>query len=551
MRWRSLEFHMAAWSAALLFGGLLFFGAALWWGVSHSMVAALDELLVQRSARLNAFVDTEFGTNITEENEGSSKEFTGILEHIDVPGQTLKITGRGVHWGPETVFATETGQFEAASLRPGQPLEVAIEKLNGGWEAALVSLAPALREVLQEELSEYVIAVPEGSLIQIRDPHGSSLLTSGGETSDGDSLPWIEPPNDGPTFQTIQMHGGAYRILCERATLAGMPFQLTVASSLRAVAVTRDRVRSWLLWAIPVGLLISFAGGYLVSSSALHPVENMAAGTARIHMGNLSERLEVPRTGGATEQLAETINAMLARLESSVRKLDRFTADASHEMRTPVSIIRTTAELALRQERREDDLRRDMEEIHDQSVQLTNLIEDLLTLARADGGAETLVKTEVDLGELITSVCEQMTPRAASNSVQLRVETQPCPLSVDGHELSLRRLLVILVDNALEHTPPQGSIVVVGTREDSTVQVSVEDSGEGIPEEELEKVFDRFYRVDPARSRASGGFGLGLSIAKWIVESHGGHITATNLVGKGSAFTVGLPASAQHRFNSA
>ena len=190
-------------------------------------------------------------------------------------------------------------------------------------------------------------------------------------------------------------------------------------------------MRSWLLWAIPVGLLISFAGGYLVSSSALHPVENMVAGTARIHMGNLSERLEVPRTGGVTEQLAETINAMLSRLESSVRRLDRFTADASHEMRTPVSIIRTTAELALRRERREDDLRRDMEEIHDQSVQLTNLIEDLLTLARADGGAETLVKTEVDLGELITSVCEQMTPRAASNSVQLRVETQPCPLSVD------------------------------------------------------------------------------------------------------------------------
>ena len=217
MRWRSLEFRMAAWSAALLFGGLLFFGAALWWGVSHSMVAALDELLVQRSARLNAFVDTEFGTNIAEENEGSSKEFTGILEHIDLPGQTLKIAGRKVHWGPETVFATETGQYEATSLKPGQPLEVAIEKLNGRWEAALVSLAPELHEVVQEELSEYVIAVPEGSLIQIRDPNGGSLLASGGETPDGDSLPWIEPPSEGPTFQTIQMGGGAYRILCERA----------------------------------------------------------------------------------------------------------------------------------------------------------------------------------------------------------------------------------------------------------------------------------------------------------------------------------------------
>ncbi len=116
---------------------------------------------------------------------------------------------------------------------------------------------------------------------------------------------------------------------------------------------------------------------------------------------------------------------------------------------------------------------------------------------------------------------------------------------MEGHELSLRRLLVILLDNALDHTPPRGSVVVLVTGEGANVQVSVEDSGDGIPEQELEKVFDRFYRVDPARSRSSGGFGLGLSIAKWVVESHGGSIRATNQVGKGSAFTVLLPASPQ------
>ena len=266
------------------------------------------------------------------------------------------------------------------------------------------------------------MAVPEGNLIHVRDSEGNLVLPIGAASPEAGAPPWLSPPSEGARFETHESMSGAYRVLSERANLAGRPYELMLASSLRAVSVTNERLRQWLLWALLIGLLISFAGGYLVSHSALRPVEDMARRASKINVGSLSQRLVVPANGGALEQLAETMNGMLSRLESSVRRLDEFTADASHEMRTPVSVIRTTAELALRQNRPEKDLRRDVAEIHDQAVQLTRLIDDLLTLARADGASDALAMAKVDLGLLAAAVCEQMAARAAEHSVELRVE---------------------------------------------------------------------------------------------------------------------------------
>ena len=542
MQWRSLEFRLAAWSSGLLFAGLLSLGAALWWGVNHSMVAAADELLVRRADHLKAFVETEFGAHLPREETDETVEFTGIVERLDVSGGVLEIAGAEIHLDERTVFVSDTGKFDPKSLEVGQSVEIEMARRDGRWVASSVSLEPELAELLREELREYAMAVPEGNLIHIRDSEGNRVLPIGAASPGPVILPWLSPPSEGARFETHESASGAYRVLSERANLAGRPYELMLASSLRAVSVTNERLRQWLLWALLIGLLISFAGGYSVSRSALRPVEDMARRTSKINVGSLSQRLVVPANGGALEQLAETMNGMLSKLESSVRRLDEFTADASHEMRTPVSVIRTTAELALRQKRPEKDLRRDVAEIHDQAVQLTRLIDDLLTLARADGGSDALAMAKVGLGLLAAAVCEQMAARAAENSVDLRVETQAGSLTVDGHNLSLRRLLVILLDNALDHTPPDGTVVTLVTREGTNVQVSVEDSGQGIPEEELERVFERFHRVDPSRARESGRFGLGLAIAKWIVESHGGSIRAANQVGKGSVFTVSLPA---------
>ena len=505
MQWRSLEFRLAAWSSGLLFAGLLSLGTALWWGVNHSMLEAADELLAQRSDHLKAFVETEFGSHLPREETDETVEFTGIVERLDVSGGVLEIAGTEIHLDERTVFVGDTGQFDPKSLEAGQSVEIEMARRDGRWVASSVSLEPELAELLREELREYAMAVPEGNLIHVRDLEGNRVLPIGAASPGPVILPWLSPPSEGTRFETHESTSGAYRVLSERANLAGRPYELMLTSSLRAVSVTNERLRQWLLWALLIGLLISFAGGYLVSRSALRPVEDMARRTSKINVGSLSQRLVVPANGGALEQLAETMNGMLSRLESSVRRLDEFTADASHEMRTPVSVIRTTAELALRQKRPEKDLRRDVAEIHDQAVQLTRLIDDLLTLARADGASDGLTVARVDLGRLATEVCEQMSARAAENSVDLRVETQAGSLTVEGHDLSLRRLLVILLDNALDHTPPDGTVVMLVTREGTNVQVLVEDSGQGIPEGDLERVFERFHRVDPSpRARERG-----------------------------------------------
>jgi signal transduction histidine kinase len=259
----------------------------------------------------------------------------------------------------------------------------------------------------------------------------------------------------------------------------------------------------------------------------------------------LSERLDVPPTGDLVQRLAETFNGMLGRLQVSVKRLDEFTADASHELRNPVSVIRTTAELALRQARTDENLRKDMVEIHEQATRLTNLIEDLLTLARADSGGSGEPMCDVEFRALVYEVSEQY--RRVAGERRIVVDVEETADTVWGHGPSLRRLIAILLDNAIQHTPADSWIHVAAARDGSLLVLSVADTGEGIPQADLPRVFDRFYRVDSSRNRSNGGVGLGLSIARWIAESHGGSITVTSEPGKGSTFRVQLPIPAASR----
>ncbi|MDA0205455.1 MAG: HAMP domain-containing sensor histidine kinase [Acidobacteria bacterium] len=313
-----------------------------------------------------------------------------------------------------------------------------------------------------------------------------------------------------------------------------------MASSLAAIVSAKRRLLVNLAWAVPLVIVLSLGGGYHVARSALQPIESVVAVAQGIDVGKLSERLDAPSSGDVVERLAKTFNGMLDRLEGSVRRLEEFTADASHELRSPVAVIRTTAELALRQDRTPTQLRSDMQEIEREAARLTSLIENLLTLARSDANGMTPNKRPVDLFALVVEVGDQH--RRLHPSRALAVEIPSLYAYVLGDEASLRQLLAILLDNAVRHTPDEASITISLRTEGDAHRLSVADTGNGIPDDELGRIFDRFYRGDSSRG-VDGGFGLGLSIARWIAESHDACIKVESVVGKGSVFSVRLSAT--------
>jgi signal transduction histidine kinase len=251
--------------------------------------------------------------------------------------------------------------------------------------------------------------------------------------------------------------------------------------------------------------------------------------------------LPIPNTDDELQRLTETWNAMLARLESALAKISQFTADASHELRTPVAIVRLAAENALRKVRSEAEYRAALQKIQRESESMTHLIEDLLFLARAgfDSGFGEI--GPVDLEALIESVRLDLSPLAEAKAVTLSHRTASHPVEVLGNLAALRRMLVILVDNAIKYTLKGGVVSIHLEQHSGHATMTVEDTGIGIPEEARSHVFQRFFRVDPSRSKESGGHGLGLAIAQTIVNQHGACIELRPASHGGSVFAVSLP----------
>ncbi len=231
---------------------------------------------------------------------------------------------------------------------------------------------------------------------------------------------------------------------------------------------------------------------------------------------------------------------MIRRLHESFARVRQFSADASHELRTPLTVVRGEIELALRTKKSPDEYRRVMESTLEEVLRLTSIIDNLLTLAKADQEKVHAELTEVELHHLVDELYEDSTILAGSKNITLTLRSNT-PITMVGDKGRLRQLFLNLVDNAVKYTPSGGSVTLALERQGNEAVFEVSDTGIGIPQTELGKIFDRFYRVDKARSRELGGTGLGLSIAKWIVELHRGSITVTSELQKGSTFTVHLP----------
>jgi signal transduction histidine kinase len=329
---------------------------------------------------------------------------------------------------------------------------------------------------------------------------------------------------------------------------------LLVATSVANVAFGPAELLRSMLVIAPVMLIGAAALGWWLAGTSVQPLLGIIDEVEAITDGrSLHRRLAVPRSGDEIQRLVVTLNGMLARLEQSFASLRRFTADASHELKTPLMVLRAGVERGLTHPQTPRDVMQGLDETLDQINQMTEMVDDLLTLARADEGRAPLALEETDLRELVADVSETagMLGEDGKLSVTTTIPEQPVRLAVDRHRI--RELLLNLVTNAIKYTPPGGTVGLTlgATDDDATLVVS--DSGIGIAPGDLPHIFDRFWRADPARSRTGErpGVGLGLAITKWIAEAHGGSITVQSRPGRGSVFTVRLPRNGRERAGTA
>jgi len=331
------------------------------------------------------------------------------------------------------------------------------------------------------------------------------------------------------------------RILSSTVSVGGQRFIVQVAEPMDDYLEALERFRTAMFISIPVLLLLAAGGGYWMSTRALRPVDRITHAAQMINPQDLSRRVIVPQTGDELQRLAETLNQMLQRIESAVARITQFTADASHELRTPVALIRTRAEVTLAKPRNIDQYRDALKEVLAESERTTALIENLMTLARADTGSETLNFNRTDIGDIAREVSTQAQTLSDAKQLHWSVAIPDAAIWVRGDANALRRLLLILVDNAVKYTPPAGSISLALQRNGSHAEIRVRNNGIGISADDLPHIFDRFYRTDKARSRELGGTGLGLSIGRWIANAHGGDIQVETSTPNGTTFVVRLP----------
>src|SRR5713101_5457464 len=391
-------------------------------------------------------------------------------------------------------------------------------------------------EDLQRELREHSVLM-EGALLQVSDQQGNWLYRSASLSRY--EVPGLQAASTQPS--TFVFRDVPLRVLSVEVNVGNQSYLVQVADELGDFYDALHRFGTLLLVTIPVLLLCAAAGGYWMSRRALAPVDQITQTARSISVQNLSSRLVVPQTRDELQRLSETLNSMLERLEAAFKKIVQFTADASHELRTPVAVMRTRAELSLRKARSANEYRDTVAQNHADLERTSYLIEKLMLLARADSGAETLQLIPVNVTEIVREACDQGSALAEAKQVAFREQIPNHPVWIKGDPHALHRLFLILIDNAVKYTPANGRVEVSLQESDGSAVGEVRDTGIGIGAEDLPSIFERFYRVDKARSRESGGVGLGLSIDRWIAEAHAGTIEVQSSRGHGSVFQVRLP----------
>lgn len=394
----------------------------------------------------------------------------------------------------------------------------------------------------QPSLNEGADGLPDGTIVALYDATGTRLIV--GNTRQplpalSDAL--AQAIRGQQSFSTVRLSDGAeWRVLVMPVVENGRTVAvLQVARSERDVEGTLGQLVALMAVAIPLILLLASAGGLFLARQALAPVDRITRLAEQIGAEDLSRRLNLP-TNDELGRLAATFDRMLDRLDHAFQRQRQFAADASHELRTPLTMLTSQVDVTLERRRTVAEYRQALASVREDATRMGHLLGELLALARADAGQEGLVFERVNLSDLADDVVAAMTPLAKPREVRLE-RTMGEGVDIEGDQTRLMQLLVNFVDNGLKYTPAGGAVTVTVDQEEGHALLRVADTGVGIAPEHLPHLFERFYRVDKARSRAEGGAGLGLAISQWIVRAHGGTTSVTSQPGRGTTFTVMLP----------
>ncbi len=374
-------------------------------------------------------------------------------------------------------------------------------------------------------------------LFQITAADGSLVFQTGAARAARPPTPRLDA-----SFETVRAGGVAYRGASTTFAIGSQRYGLRYWLPLRQYEQAVHGFGVVVLFSIPIVLLVGAAGGAWMSGRALRPVDRIIRDARAITARNLDRRLEVPRSRDELHELSQTLNDMFDRLEQAFRRVTDFTADASHELRTPVALMRTSAEVALRNPRTVEEYQLVLSNIHGELCSMSQLIDDLLVLARSDAETNSLEMSILDVGDPLRDAVARARSLAAAKQIRFRADLPGEPVPVDGNGPALARLFSALIENAIHYTSPGGEVVVVLTATGTAASIFVTDNGVGISAADLPHIFERFYRADKSRARQSGGTGLGLPIAQRIAQLHRGTITASS-GGNGSEFVVVLPAT--------
>jgi heavy metal sensor kinase len=395
-----------------------------------------------------------------------------------------------------------------------------------------------------DEINEHYAPELNNRFVRVARPDGSVLYVSGEPEEGGfdpSAVPVIAPPLSRESAREVHLPDGELLIyslpFSERG---GKRFLIEVGAPYRQIEnVLRGLVLA-LAFGLPLTVIVAVSGGYLLIRRALNPVEEIARSAEQITSRNLGQRLPVAQTGDELERLSVTLNRMIARLDESFQYIRRFTADASHELRTPLTILRGELEAAAPKPQFKTEVGETIGSALEETERLSRIVDSLLAISRLEAGEAQMECVRFDLAELAAATTEQMRLLAEDKKITLECPTSE-RVEATGDRARIKQVIVNLVDNAIKYTPEGGAARIQVSAENNHTLLEVTDTGIGIPAEALAHLFERFYRVDKARSRQMGGAGLGLAIVKSIVTAHGGRVIVESTEGIGSRFRVLLP----------